>query len=125
MGHLFARTGGDLSSVRYLDIGAADPVLGSNTYALYQQGAHGVLVEPMPYKADLLRRIRLRDTVVRTGAAFDSRRSAELTLFGPGNAGLFDTFKPAQFQRDGGSNCARSARSTCLSSASPISSRNT
>ena len=101
MGHLFARTGGDLSSVRYLDIGAADPVLGSNTYALYQQGAHGVLVEPTPDKADLLRRIRPRDTLVRAGAAFDSRRSAELTLFGRGNAGLFNTFKPEQVRTIG------------------------
>jgi FkbM family methyltransferase len=99
MGHLFARTGGDLSSVRYLDIGAADPVLGSNTYALYQQGACGVLVEPTPDKADLLRRTRPRDTVVQAGAAFDSARSAELTLFGPGNAGLFNTFKIEKVDR--------------------------
>jgi FkbM family methyltransferase len=99
MGHLFVRTGGDLSSVRYLDIGAADPVLGSNTYALYQQGARGVLVEPTRDKADLLRRIRPRDTVVQAGAAFNSARSAELTLFGRGNAGLFNTFKPEQVRK--------------------------
>lgn len=92
MGHLFARMGGDLSSVRYLDIGAGDPVLGSNTYALYQQGARGVLVEPTPDKADLLRRARPRDTVLQAGAAFDDARSAELILFGRGNAGLFNTF---------------------------------
>ena len=99
MGHLFVRTGGDLSSVRYLDIGAADPVLGSNTYALYQQGARGVLVEPTPDKADLLRRKRPRDTVVQAGAAFSGARSAELTLFGRGNAGLFNTFKPEQVHK--------------------------
>jgi len=99
MGHLFARTGGDLSLVRYLDIGAADPILGSNTYALYQQSARGVLVEPTPDKADLLRRFRPRDTVLQAGAAFNSRRSAELTLFGRGNAGLFNTFKPEQVQK--------------------------
>jgi len=92
MGHLFARMGGDLSRVRYLDIGAGDPVIGSNTYALYQQGARGVLVEPTPDKADLLRRARPRDTVVQAGAAFDGTRTAELTLFGRGNAGLFNTF---------------------------------
>jgi hypothetical protein len=96
MGHLLARTGGDLSLVRYLDIGAGDPVLGSNTYALYQQGARGVLVEPTPDKADLLRRARPRDTVVQAGAAFDAARSAELTLFGRGNAGLFNTFNAEQ-----------------------------
>jgi FkbM family methyltransferase len=96
MGHLFARTGGDLSSVRYLDIGAADPIIGSNTYALYQQGARGVLVEPTPEKADLLRRARPRDTVVQAGAAFDGARTAELILFGRGNAGLFNTFNAAQ-----------------------------
>ena len=92
MGHLFARMGGDLSSVRYLDIGAGDPVLGSNTYALYQQGAIGVLVEPIHEQAALLRRARPRDTVMQAGAAFDAARSGELIVSGRGNAGLFNTF---------------------------------
>jgi FkbM family methyltransferase len=99
IGHLFTRIGGDLPSVRYLDIGAGDPVLGSNTFALYQLGASGVLVEPEPGKAAALRRRRPRDTVVQAAAAFDDRRHAKLVRFGPGQAGLFDTFSEKQAER--------------------------
>ena len=39
----------------YVDIGAGDAVEFSNTYALYLQGWHGILVEPYPrYKKDIL-----------------------------------------------------------------------
>jgi FkbM family methyltransferase len=34
----------------YLDVGAASPVLDSNTYALYQKGWRGVAIEPLPYR---------------------------------------------------------------------------
>jgi FkbM family methyltransferase len=94
MGYLYARM--DLRAVRYLDIGAGDPVIGSNTYALYQLGASGVLVEPTPDKARMLRRTRRRDIVVQAGAAFKEDRSAELILFGSGNAALFNTFDQAR-----------------------------
>src|SRR4051812_41063504 len=32
----------------YLDVGAGDPVEGSNTYLFYERGCRGVLVEPNP-----------------------------------------------------------------------------
>jgi FkbM family methyltransferase len=99
IGHLHAQIGGDLASARYLDIGAADPVLNSNTYALYQLGASGVLVEPNPEKATALRRRRPRDTVVQAGASFDNERSGELIRFGSGQAGLFNTFSTHQAER--------------------------
>src|ERR1700722_14041617 len=43
------------SSVRSLDIGAAEPRRLSNTYLFYSRGARGVLVEPDPDQASLLR----------------------------------------------------------------------
>lgn len=51
----------------YLDVGAADPILGSNTYLLYTIGARGVLVEPNPMYVTLLRSARPLDKVVAAG----------------------------------------------------------
>jgi FkbM family methyltransferase len=61
----------------YLDIGAHDPVLFSNTYLFYTAGSHGVCVEPDP---DLLARIRLirrRDTCLNVGVGVTRERQAE------------------------------------------------
>jgi FkbM family methyltransferase len=51
----------------YLDVGAAYPVNGNNTYLLYTTGARGVLVEPNPTLAAQLRRHRPGDTVIEAG----------------------------------------------------------
>jgi hypothetical protein len=66
------------ANIRYLDIGACDPVELSNTYAFYQAGGRGVLVEPDPDWAARLRESRPRDVVINAGVAFDERRSARL-----------------------------------------------
>jgi FkbM family methyltransferase len=52
----------------YVDVGAADPIRGNNTYLMYGAlGGHGVLVEPNPMFASALRSERPRDTVVEAG----------------------------------------------------------
>jgi FkbM family methyltransferase len=83
----------DLSRIHYVDVGANHPVSLSNTFLLYEAGAHGVLIEPDPQLADLLRAKRPRDIVVNAGVAFDERRSA--TLFRMTASG-FNTFSPGQ-----------------------------
>jgi FkbM family methyltransferase len=83
----------DASKIRYCDIGAAHPRTLNNTFALYSRGASGVLVEPDPDQAAVLRQVRPRDTVLNVGASFDDRRSAKLQRF---NARVFNTFSPAQ-----------------------------
>jgi FkbM family methyltransferase len=42
----------------YVDVGANDPVIGSQTYHLEQLGWDGLLVEPLAYLADMLREKR-------------------------------------------------------------------
>jgi FkbM family methyltransferase len=42
----------------YVDVGANDPVIGSQTYHLEQLGWQGLLIEPLPYLADALRETR-------------------------------------------------------------------
>lgn len=61
----------------YLDIGAAEPVQGSNTYLLYCTGGHGVLVEPNPSYVEKLRARRPNDIVVAAGVAFSEDREAD------------------------------------------------
>jgi FkbM family methyltransferase len=51
----------------YLDIGAHDPIVWSNTYLFYEAGSRGVLVEPNPSLTGKLRRVRPGDTVLEVG----------------------------------------------------------
>lgn len=83
----------DGAKIRYCDIGAAHPTRINNTYALYQIGASGVLVEPDPEQAKLLQETRPRDKVLNVGVAFDERRSAKLKRF---TARVFNTFSADQ-----------------------------
>jgi FkbM family methyltransferase len=61
----------------YVDIGAADPVQGSNTYLLYCTGGHGVLVEPNPAYVEKLRLRRPKDVVVAAGVGVGKEREAD------------------------------------------------
>jgi len=62
----------------YLDIGAADPIKGNNTYLMYATlGGQGVLVEPNPTFASALRRARPRDTVVEAGIGVTETSAAD------------------------------------------------
>jgi FkbM family methyltransferase len=80
------------ADMRYLDVGAADPVVLSNTYLFSTHGASGVLVEPDPDQAEKLK-VRTRDVVINAGVAFDERRSATLTRF---STPFFNTFLDSQ-----------------------------
>ncbi len=84
------------NTIRYLDVGASDPVALSNTMTMYRAGAKGVLVEPDSKMADKLRSRRPRDVVVNAAAAFDERRSATLIRLEPS---AFNTFSEAQAER--------------------------
>ncbi len=53
----------------FVDVGAFDPVRFSNTWILYQQGWHGINIEPSPEGARRLRRLRPRDTTLNVGVA--------------------------------------------------------
>lgn len=45
----------------YVDIGSGHPILGSNTYALYEQGWRGILVDPVRANVELSQRVRPGD----------------------------------------------------------------
>jgi len=49
----------------YVDVGAGNPVRGSNSYTFYRMGWRGVLIEPLSWNVHLARKIRPRDRVVQ------------------------------------------------------------
>ena len=61
----------------YLDIGAAHPVRGNNTYLLYTTGSSGVVVEPNPTFAAQLRTRRPLDKVVEAGIGVTDTDAAD------------------------------------------------
>jgi FkbM family methyltransferase len=75
----------------YIDIGAWDPVKGSNTYIFYRRGCRGVLVEPNPAMCEKLKR-RQGDVVVNAGiAGADSPPIADYYIIeGDGELNTFD-----------------------------------
>jgi hypothetical protein len=66
---------------KYLDIGAGQPIKGSNTYALYRKGWTGICVDPLRRNSWLHRLLRKRDEFVQSLAG------------PPGEASLF-SFEP-------------------------------
>jgi FkbM family methyltransferase len=62
----------------YLDIGANDPVLHSNSYLFYRDGGSGVLVEANPVIARRLRRKRPRDIIVNKGVVAEGSGTMQL-----------------------------------------------
>ena len=49
----------------YLDIGAGQPVRGSNTYYFYKKGWSGVLIEPIDFNVKLLKLFRRKDLIIQ------------------------------------------------------------
>ena len=61
----------------YLDIGAGDPVLSNNTYALYLTGSRGVLVEPNPVLVEKIKTARPGDVVLACGVGLKEATDAD------------------------------------------------
>lgn len=66
-----------LARPTYLDIGAGDPVLSNNTYAIYCTGSRGVLVEPNPVLVEQLKAVRPGDVVVAAGVGLKDTTEAD------------------------------------------------
>jgi FkbM family methyltransferase len=65
--------------IRYLDLGANDPVIHSNTFLFYRTGSSGVVVDANPRICARQRRKRPLDTVVNCGVA--AKGGGTLDLF--------------------------------------------
>lgn len=91
-----------ISDITYLDIGANDPVMGSNTYSFYQRGYFGVLVEPNPYLYKQLKHIRPSDTILNIGISNSNESLADFYMFddayNPLNTFSFEDAKNCEVQ---------------------------
>lgn len=80
----------------YLDIGANHPFYLSNSALLYNKGGKGVLVEPDPYYANLLRRKRPRDKVLQLGVHFSGEEKADFFVM---DSPTLNTFSHHEMER--------------------------
>lgn len=80
----------------YLDIGANHPFHLSNTSMFYMAGGSGILVEPDPYFAALLRKQRPRDKVLQYGVHFEGLPKADLYIM---DTPTLNTFSQTEMER--------------------------
>jgi FkbM family methyltransferase len=79
-----------LAKPDYIDVGAFDPFIGSNTYLFYRSGSRGVLVEPNPAQVEKLKAGRPGDTVVAAGIGTGKEKEADYWIFqGDGQLNTF------------------------------------
>ena len=69
----------------YIDVGAFDPILISNTYLLYKSGYHGLVVDPSPVTINSFRATRPRDLAVRAALSDKTEQLLYLEYPLPGN----------------------------------------
>jgi FkbM family methyltransferase len=70
----------ELNNLRYLEIGANHPIATSSTYLFYLKGASGILVEPNPDLADLLRNVRPNDEVLSVACVDNDQLDGQLHI---------------------------------------------
>ena len=69
----------------YLDIGAWDPIIDSNTYLFYLRGSRGVLVEPNPSYIKKLKKARPGDVVLEIGIGVTDQENVDYYVIGKGD----------------------------------------
>jgi len=70
----------DIDKGFYIDIGANDPNIFSVTKAFYERGWHGINIEPLPNKFNLLKKFRPRDINLNIGAGKKEMNSTFMSL---------------------------------------------
>ncbi len=80
----------------YIDIGAFDPVLYSNTYAFYKKGWHGLVIDPNSTLKPLYALERPRDTFVLAGVGKE-KETREYHRFNDESYNTFDTNEAMQY----------------------------
>ncbi|MBX3231661.1 MAG: FkbM family methyltransferase [Labilithrix sp.] len=87
----------EIANATYLDVGAHDPIRGSNTYLFYALGSRGVVVEPNPAYVAKLKAARPRDVVIDKGIGIG--KATKATYYDFGDDGQENTFSKEQVDR--------------------------
>lgn len=77
-----------IKNITYLDIGANDPINGSNTYNFYLRGYKGVLIEPNADLCEKIKDVRPKDKVLNFGIGSSNVSEADYYMFGADNSPL-------------------------------------
>ncbi len=77
-----------VTNITYLDIGANDPINGSNTYNFYLRGHKGVLIEPNVVLYNKIRKIRPNDTCLNFGISSTEQSEADYYMFSEAHCGM-------------------------------------
>jgi FkbM family methyltransferase len=85
-----------LEAINFLDIGANHPFYLSNTALLHKKGSNGVLIEPDPHYATLLRDRRPRDQVLECGVHFSGEKNASFYIM---DTPTLNTFSEKEMNR--------------------------
>lgn len=84
----------------YLDIGAHEPIRGSNTYLFSGPGrGRGVLVEPNVDLSDKIRRVRPSDTLLVAGIGVDETPEADYYVMSANGVNTFDKAQVEMMER--------------------------
>jgi FkbM family methyltransferase len=86
----------EIDTPTYVDIGAYDPVLSSNTYFFYRKGGHGVLVEPNVDLTPKLQGERPRDVVLTAGVGIDDTTELDFYVLNMPQLNTFDRSRAEQ-----------------------------
>lgn len=86
----------------YLDIGANDPVVLSNTYYFYRRGCTGVCVEPLPEQFRKLARKRTRDICLNAGIGTQEQKSTDFWVMAPDTLSTFSREEAERVHEEGG-----------------------
>lgn len=89
-----------ISQPTYMDLGAHDPSLVSNTFYFYKKGGWGVLVEPDPEACRTLRAKRPRDKVIQAGIGTLRQPSADFYVMNPTTLSTFSKSEAERLSKD-------------------------
>ena len=76
----------------YVDIGAFNPIRGSNTYLLYKKGWSGINIDADDYSIKMFKILRMRD--YNFNLALSSSKEREISLFYEKNSSAVKTIVP-------------------------------
>ncbi len=91
----------EISDPYYVDIGAHDPYLFSNTALFYERGCSGICIEPDPYCFNKIKKARKRDTCLPFGIS-ESNSSIPFYVMSARTLNTFSKKEAEHLQRDYG-----------------------
>jgi hypothetical protein len=91
-----------IQKITYLELGVYQPIIGSNTYRLYQRGCRGVLVEADSTLIENIKKYRPEDKVIHGGVGFGEESVQEFFIFEMPAHNTFDK-KEAEYREKHGS----------------------